>query len=84
MAIAINFYKQKKYDCFKDTEETVKFTIKMNDLFDALNRRYPKEGIRKNSSDIQVFYVYCVFVLGVCVHNMFIEYGSRYKVFFLA
>jgi len=26
----------------------------MNDLFDALNRRFPGEGIKKNSKDLEV------------------------------
>lgn len=29
----------------------------MNNIFDALNRKYPLEGIRKNNKDIQVLYV---------------------------
>lgn len=53
----MDFYKQKHYECFKDSEETVKFTYIMNDIFDALNRKYPLEGIRKNNKDIQVFNV---------------------------
>lgn len=36
-------------------------------MFDALNRKFPAEGIRKNSQDLQVFYLLCcvVFVFHV-------------------
>jgi len=27
-------------------------------MFDALNREFPAEGVKKNSKDIEVFYVY--------------------------
>lgn len=55
MGIGIEFYKKKKhYECFKDSEETVKFTYIMNDIFDALNRKYPAEGIRPNNNDLKV------------------------------
>ncbi|KAF0700687.1 MULE domain-containing protein, partial [Aphis craccivora] len=39
---------------FKDSGETVKFTYIMNDIFDALNRKYPAEGIRPNNNDLKV------------------------------
>lgn len=67
LAIGIDFYKQKHYECFKDSEETVKFTIYiMNNIFDALNRKYPSEGIRKNNKDIQVL-MCCMKIENVCV-----------------
>lgn len=58
-AKGIEFYKNKKYNGFNDSDETIKFTILMNNLFDALNRKYPAEGIKKNSRDIEVFYMLC-------------------------
>lgn len=54
LGIGIEFYKKKHYECFKDSEETVKFTYIMNDIFDALNRKYPAEGIRPNNNDLKV------------------------------
>lgn len=68
MAIGMEFYKQKNVQCFNDSDETIKFTYMMNNIFDALNRRYPKEGIKKNSKDLEVFFCICVVsVLHACV-----------------
>jgi len=47
MAVAIEFYKKKNFEGFNGCEETVKFTNFINNMFDALNRKYPKEGIKK-------------------------------------
>lgn len=33
---------------------TVKFTMRFNDLFDALNRRFPTQGTRRDSKDFEV------------------------------
>ena len=55
MAKAIQFYKNKNYDGFTGCEETIIFTEKMNDIFDALNRKFPSEGIKKDSHDLEVF-----------------------------
>jgi len=54
MAAGIQFYQSKNYKGFEDCEETIKFTLMMNSLFDALNRKFPDEGIKKNSSDLKV------------------------------
>lgn len=54
MADGIVFFKSKKCPGFNDSEETVKFTLFINNLFDALNRKFPAEGIRKDSKDLQV------------------------------
>lgn len=40
-AKGIEFYKNKKYNGINDSDETIKFTILMNNMFDALNRKYP-------------------------------------------
>lgn len=65
VAKGIEFYKSKKFACFTDSEETIKFTVMMNNMFDALNRKYPAEGIKQNSRDLEVFKC-CVFVLLTC------------------
>lgn len=57
MAVGIEFYKNKSYDGFENCEETVLFTKIMNNLFDALNRKFPLEGIKHDSKDLQVLYV---------------------------
>jgi len=55
MAKAIHFYREYQHiEELKYSEETEKFTSIFNSLFDALNRRYPAEGIRSSSKDIQV------------------------------
>jgi len=56
-AIGIDFYRNKKIEGLKDSEETVNFTLIVNDFFDALKRKYPAEGIKKDSHDLKVFYV---------------------------
>lgn len=63
VANGMEFYKKKKYDCFNDAEDTIKFTIVVNNMFDALNRKFPAEGIRENSKDLEVFIMCCVFQL---------------------
>jgi len=55
MAKAIHFYREHQHiEELKHSEETEKFTSIFNSVFDALNRRYPAEGIRSSSKDIQV------------------------------
>jgi len=76
MAAGIQFYKNKNFLGFENSEETIKFTLIMNRMFDALNRKFSAEGIKKNSEDIEVFYVYlcclnelltaCLFVCEYC------------------
>lgn len=58
--LLLNFIKKKNIGNFIDADETVKFTVFMNNMFDSLNRKYPAEGIKKNSHDIEVFYVECL------------------------
>jgi len=62
MAVGIQFYRAQECTGLNDSLETQEFTIKMNDMFDAMNRKFPAEGIRKNSKDLEV-----LFVLHVCV-----------------
>lgn len=55
MAKAIRFYRDNQnIDTLKNSEETEKFTLIFNSVFDALNRKYPAEEIRKNSKDFDV------------------------------
>lgn len=57
MAIGIQFYREHNCYGLKDSIDTQHFTEKMNDMFDALNRKFPAEGIKQNSQDLEVFYV---------------------------
>lgn len=54
MAVGIQLYKNKGYEGFDSSEETIDFTIRMNDIFDALNRKFPAEGIKQNGKDLEV------------------------------
>lgn len=55
MARGIEFYRDHiKVESLKNSYETQLFTDRFNKLFDIFNRKYPTEGIRKNSSDFQV------------------------------
>jgi len=54
MAVGIEFYNKKHFQGFENCEETIKFTLFMNNLFDALNRKFPAEGIKEKSNDLEV------------------------------
>lgn len=69
MAVAIQFYRS-RYQNLKDSEETEQFTLVLNNLFDTLNRKFPAEGIRKNSYDFEVFF-YIEKSLFVCMRYLF-------------
>lgn len=63
VANGLELKKKKKFEGFENSEETINFTKIVNNMFDALNRKFPAEGIRKNGEDLEVFYVlYHVFV----------------------
>jgi len=53
MAKAIMFYSE-HIEELKHSEETENFTNIFNSVFDALNRRYPVEGIRSSNKDFKV------------------------------
>lgn len=54
MACGIEFYRRRKVIGLGGSEETQKFTLLLNNLFDTLNRRYAAEGITKSSKDFKV------------------------------
>ncbi|KAH7939580.1 hypothetical protein HPB52_014196 [Rhipicephalus sanguineus] len=54
MASAITYYTERNVFNPLDTAGTVEFTERMNDLFDAMNRRQPGEAVHKHSRDILV------------------------------
>ncbi|KAG0417767.1 hypothetical protein HPB47_005370 [Ixodes persulcatus] len=45
MAGGLNYYQEQGIPELVDCEGTIHFTMHLNDLFDALNRRYPAEGL---------------------------------------
>lgn len=53
----MKFYREKDLKTLQDSHESELFATTLNNMFDALNRRFPAEGIRKNSKDLQVFYM---------------------------
>lgn len=57
MAIGIRFYRDRKLKELEDSLETEEFTLFLNNMFDALNRKFPAEGIKKHSKDLEVIYV---------------------------
>lgn len=55
MACGIKFYRENQnIESIKNSKETEKFTSVFYNLFDALNLKFPSEGIRNNSSDFKV------------------------------
>jgi len=57
MAIGLKFYRDQQSIDLKDSLETENFTLLMNDMFNAMNRKFPEESIREEGLDIKVFYV---------------------------
>jgi len=55
MAKGIEYYRcYEKVECLKNSEQTQLFTEHFNQLFDALNRKFPAEGIKSKSNDFDV------------------------------
>ncbi|KAH9383951.1 hypothetical protein HPB48_025895 [Haemaphysalis longicornis] len=54
MSSGLKFYTDQKVINSRDAMGTIAFTERMNDLFDAMNRRYPAEGVRNSSPDLAV------------------------------
>ncbi|KAF0705158.1 THAP-type domain-containing protein, partial [Aphis craccivora] len=54
MAVGLQFYRTQNCNGFDDSLETQLFTTKINDMFDAMNRKFPAEGIRENSKDLEI------------------------------
>jgi len=55
MAKGIEYYRcYEKVESLKNSEQTQLFTERLNQLFDALNRKFPAEGIKSKSNDFNV------------------------------
>jgi len=48
MAVGIQFYREQNINELKDSSETQNFTLRMNNMFDVLNRKFAAAEIRKN------------------------------------
>ncbi|KAH9382877.1 hypothetical protein HPB48_023495 [Haemaphysalis longicornis] len=54
VAKGFQFYAKRGAPRLYDVEPTVQFTLLMNNLFDALNRRFPAEEVPLGGNDFQV------------------------------
>lgn len=54
VANGLQFYVSQKCQELKGCEATIEFCKRMNDMFDALNRKVPNQGVTSNSYDFQV------------------------------
>lgn len=54
VAIGLGIYKKYKFWQFEGCEETIEFCLKMNNIFDALNRKQCNEGLTPESKDYKV------------------------------
>jgi len=54
----IKYYREiEKIPSLQNSEETEYFTSTFNQCFDALNRKFPAERIKKNSNDFKVLLI---------------------------
>ncbi|KAH9384691.1 hypothetical protein HPB48_026702 [Haemaphysalis longicornis] len=54
MPSGLKFYADQKVINSLDAVETIALTESMNDIFDAMNRRHPAEGVRNSIPDLGV------------------------------
>ncbi|XP_051159622.1 uncharacterized protein LOC127285741 [Leptopilina boulardi] len=54
VAKGLIFYQMHQYPQFEGCEDTANFCMKMNEMFDALNRHQPNQGLTPNSKDFKV------------------------------
>lgn len=54
MPAGIQFYREQGLHSFVGSEKTQEFPLFLNDLFDALNQRFPAGGITRNSRDLTI------------------------------
>ena len=56
VAKGLDFYATSGYSGFEHYESTRDFCQSMNDMFDALNRKKPNEGLTLTSNDFKVHF----------------------------
>ncbi|KMQ84713.1 hypothetical protein RF55_17264 [Lasius niger] len=54
VADGLAFYLSHKCEGFSGCEETISFCKRFNDMFDAMNRKSPNQGLTPNSNDFKV------------------------------
>lgn len=54
----LEYYSKRGILGLENVKGTVKFTLMFNDLFDALNRSFPAEGIKAGSRDIEILHAF--------------------------
>ena len=54
MAVGLQFYLSHNYKEFEGCEATTDFCLRINNIFDALNRKQPNEGLTPQSKDFKV------------------------------
>ncbi|KAH7934718.1 hypothetical protein HPB51_028915 [Rhipicephalus microplus] len=77
-AIGIRTYREAGVEGLRGSEGTEAFTILLNDLFDALNIKLPKRGIKRHSKEIQaspssISYVVNLVLIGALTFTSFIQ-----------
>lgn len=55
MACGIEFYQRRNVSSLANSDENKKWTLLLNNLFDAMNRRLTAEGIKEFSHDLIVY-----------------------------
>lgn len=59
MEKGIKYYREiEKIPSLQNSQTTENFTSIFNKCFDALNRKFPAEGIKKNSNDFKVLLIH--------------------------
>lgn len=54
VADGLKYLQEKELQAFQQCDGTIHFTRLMNDIFDALNRKLPHEGVRLDGKDFAV------------------------------
>lgn len=63
MAVGLQFYLSHNYKEFQGCEATIDFCLRINNIFDALNRKQPNEGLTPQSKDFKVNNLPCNYIL---------------------
>ena len=63
MANGLKFYSHYYPEALKGYEETAKFSKQMNDVFDALNRKVPNQGLVSDNQDFKVRHFISYFIV---------------------
>lgn len=84
MSDGIKYFRD-NYKCISlsGSEETEYFTRCFNDCFDALNRKYTAERIKKRSADFEVcinklYYYYQILITNISIKKKYIFFKNKY------